>query len=65
MRLGQAIFREAITKFKGWLTAFLIIDHEIHGEFRTTWPLRVRRICAVADKISRDLIGHGVNSLFC
>ena len=62
MRFGQAIFRDAIAELKRRLTAFLIIDHEIHGEFRIAWPLRIGRIGAVADKISRDLIGHGVNS---
>ena len=51
--VGQECFRCGVAMQDVALAAFLVVDHELHGDTRATRPARIGRVAAVTDEIAR------------
>jgi hypothetical protein len=55
--LGEELLRARVAVQHTVFAAFLVVQHELHGNARAAGPAGVRRVAAVADEVAR--VGQG------
>src|SRR5262245_32828437 len=55
---GQAALRNAVAVWYRRLGPFLVVHDEVDGDPRVSRPLRVWRICSLADQVTLVRLGH-------